>query len=60
MFQRWCRISQPSTVRLHGSHGSPGALRNSTSQKSRHVLGTDQYIAPEAYEGVAGTDLEGN
>jgi len=24
---------------------------NSTSQKSRHVLGTDQYIAPEAYEG---------
>ncbi|CAL1145995.1 unnamed protein product [Cladocopium goreaui] len=25
--------------------------QNSTSQKSRHVLGTDQYIAPEAYEG---------
>ncbi|CAK9101774.1 Hormonally up-regulated neu tumor-associated kinase homolog (Serine/threonine-protein kinase MAK-V) [Durusdinium trenchii] len=24
---------------------------NSTSPKSRHVLGTDQYIAPEAYEG---------
>ena len=24
---------------------------NSTNQKSRHVLGTDQYIAPEAYEG---------
>ncbi|CAE7376010.1 spk1 [Symbiodinium pilosum] len=24
---------------------------NSTSPKSKHVLGTDQYIAPEAYEG---------
>ncbi|CAJ1384429.1 unnamed protein product [Effrenium voratum] len=24
---------------------------NSTGPKSRHVLGTDQYIAPEAYEG---------
>ena len=26
-------------------------FRNSTGPKSRHVLGTDQYIAPEAYEG---------
>ncbi|CAE7718387.1 prkC, partial [Symbiodinium necroappetens] len=24
---------------------------NSTGPKSKHVLGTDQYIAPEAYEG---------
>ena len=32
-------------------HASLAIWRNSTGPKSKHVLGTDQYIAPEAYEG---------
>ena len=43
-----CLPSSPSDFAVPKN---PIALRNSTNQKSRHVLGTDQYIAPEAYEG---------
>ena len=46
-------ISLPSLVCLP-NFSELIVSRNSTNQKSRHVLGTDQYIAPEAYEGPCG------